>query len=106
MADWEVKKGNYGWQQQFTIKEKDGSVKDLTGYTVTLKVWKQNATSNKFSGTCTLDADPTTGICYYEVQEMDFDTLGSYLGELELTKTGEKIDAKTFTVRVKKTAPA
>ena len=104
MADWEVKKGNYGWQQQFTVKEKDGSVKDLTGYTVTLKVWSNSTL--KFSGECTLDADPTSGKCYYPVQNIDFNTAGSFLGELELTKAGEKLDTKTFTVFVGKTAPA
>jgi len=103
MADWKIKKGNYGWNQKFTVKKTDDTVKDLTGYTVTLRVWSNSTI--KFSAECDLDADPTTGICYHTVTETDFDTIGNYFGELELTKTGEKVDCNTFTIQVVATAP-
>ena len=105
MADLTIKKDNYGFDIQFTVKKADETLKDLTGYTVTLKVWKEDADNVKFSGTCTLDDDPTSGKCYYTAQETDFDTLGGYNGELELTKSGERLDTKTFTIAVKETAP-
>ncbi|MFW6117836.1 MAG: hypothetical protein ACOC6G_04540 [Thermoproteota archaeon] len=39
------------------------------------------------------------------MQQTDFDTLGGYNGELELTKSGEKLDTKTFTIAIRETAP-
>ena len=105
MADWKVKKGNYGFTEEFTIKDAKDKVVNLTGYTVTLKVWKEGESVAKFVDTCDLNANPATGKCTYLIKESDFDTAGVYLGELELTKVGEKIDVDTFTILVEVTSP-
>jgi len=103
MANWEVKKDNFGWVQLFTVYNADGTLKNLTGYTVTLKVWSESTL--KFSTGCILDVNPLTGKCTHTVAASNFDTVGPYFGELELTKPGEKLDVKTFTILVKETAP-
>ena len=104
MADWNVTKGDYGWTQEFTVKDANGDVKDLTGYTVTLKVW--DSTGLKFSGSCDLNADPKTGKCTYSVKNTDFSDEGDFLWILVLTKTGEQITTNACTVSVGSTAPS
>lgn len=105
-----VKQGNYGYPLKFSLREyvdDAWQAKDLTGYTVTLKVWVPEATDLYVTGDCTLDADPTTGICYYSVQSGDFDEVPEvpYNGELELTKAGVVVDTYTFKLIVLETAP-
>jgi len=104
MTDWIVKENNYGWRQTFTLT-KDGTAYNLTDYSAKLKVWEPGKTALKFSGDCIIDDDPTTGKCYYDVITTDFDTAGEFLGEIELTKTGEVLDTYTFTILVEPTAP-
>jgi len=99
-----VKKGNYGFTLTFNVKNSDGSAKNLTGYTVTLKVWAPGAASVKFTGACAV-TDAANGVCTYTVASGDFDTVGGYRAELELTKTGVVEDTETFPVLVEATAP-
>ncbi|MEM2906052.1 MAG: BppU family phage baseplate upper protein [Candidatus Bathyarchaeia archaeon] len=99
-----VKRGNYGFALTFNVKNSDGSAKNLTGYTVTLKVWASGSESCKFTGTCTV-TDAANGICTYTVANGDFATVGQYLAELELTKTGVVEDTETFPILVEATAP-
>jgi hypothetical protein len=103
MADWDVKKDNYGFTQQFTVNQADGTAKNLAGLTVTLKVWNGDGTL-KFSGACTV-TDAANGICTYDPIATDFDTVGDYKAELELSDTGYLEDTSTFTVSVYRTAP-
>lgn len=86
MADWEVTVGEYGYAKQFNVVDSAGAAFNLTGYTVTLKVWSDS--TSLFTGTCDLDADPTTGICYYTPISTDFSATGKYYWRLELTKAG------------------
>jgi len=97
-----VKKGNYGFLFEFTVKKADGTAFDLTGYTVTLKVWKDSTT--QFTAACTI-TDAASGKCQYQVTSGDFDAVGQYLAELELTKTGFVEDTETFQITVTETAP-
>ncbi len=99
-----VKKGNYGFVITFNVKNSDGTAKNLTGYTVTLKVWVLGAASVKFTGACTV-TDASGGVCTYTVAETNFDTVGSYLAELELTRSGVVEDTETFPILVEATAP-
>lgn len=103
MAEWIVKKDNYGMVQPFEIKKADGTAYNLTDYTVTIKVWDGGAL--KFSGACSV-TDAAAGLCKYTPASDDFDTVGEYYGELELTKAGVIVDTETFTVKVIPTAPA
>ena len=96
MAKWNWKKGMFGLQQPFTIKKPDGVVVDLTGFTVTLYVW--SGATPLFNSVGVLDADPTTGICYFTMIAADFATAGKYRFEVECTKALVLIKTKNYIV--------
>ena len=97
MPAWEWKKDMYGLQQPFTIYYPGGvTVFDLTGFAVTLYVW--SGTTALFNLVGILDADPTTGICYFTPIITDFDTAGKYRFEIEITQAGELIKTKDYIV--------
>lgn len=97
----EVTKGDYGFPLTFTIVEADGvTTRDLSTYTVGIKVWKENSSTNLFTGSCT-NTDPTNGVCTYTVKITDFTTLGDYWSQLTLTKTGVIETTEKFRVLVK-----
>lgn len=99
MPAWDWKVDMYGLQQPFTFKTPDGTVFDLTGYTVTLYVWSP-AGVNLFSLLGVLHADPTTGICYFTPIITDFDTVGKFRFGFELTQAGVLVRAKHEIVEV------
>lgn len=100
----EIKKGNYGIDLEFEVKNPDGTPFDLTGYTVTLKVWKPGKATLSLSATCEI-IDAANGKCRYTVKEGDFQEVGDFYAELELTKAGVCIDTETFGIKVVRTAP-
>lgn len=82
-------KGDYGHNLNFTCQDNSGTAINLSGYTVTLKLWRPAT-----PGTLVLDKECTidvaaSGTCHYTVQNEDFDTAETYAGELELTATGK-----------------
>lgn len=99
-----VSKGDYGKPINFTCKQSDGSIYDLTGYTVTLKVWAVGSSASPIvEAECTVD-DADAGTCHYTVQDGDFDTAGDYLAELELTATGVVDSLMPYSLRVEDSA--
>ncbi len=52
--------------------------------TINLKVQKSNTEALKFTGACTI-VDSATGEIRYKTQETDFDEVGTYYAEIELT---------------------
>lgn len=99
MADLTVSKGDYGFYLNFTILDSDGSAFDLTDYTITLKVW--DATPSLIvSGACDIVV-AGSGTCKYLIQDGDFDTVGHYGMELELTKTGVKLSTRKYDLEIK-----
>lgn len=78
--------GTFGVVLNFTVYENDGGEHDLTGETITLKVWKAGQTPI-VSGNCPILV-AGDGTCKYTIVENDFDDAGKYLWELELTKVG------------------
>ena len=103
MAKRNWKKGMYGLQQPFTIKTPDGIAVDLTGYTVTLYVWK--GTTLLFSLIGVLDADPTTGTCYLTPILGNFNAVEKYRFEVEATKVGVVVKTKDYIVECTGTRP-
>jgi len=80
--------GTFGINLQFTVYDNDGTAHNLTGLTVTFKVWKAGV-SPIVSGSCTIDV-AASGTCHYTIVTGDFDNAGKYLWELELTKANYK----------------
>ena len=88
MANITITKGDYGYNQGFTIYDADESAYDLTDYTITLKVWSPGTSSTLLiDSACTIDV-AASGTCHYVVKSGDFDTVGMFYAKLELTKSG------------------
>lgn len=96
-----VPRGDKGFQIPFTAKNGDTKkVIILTGYTVYFKVWKPGQSDILLiNGLCTPD-DEELGTCHYTVKEGDFDKLGRYYGELELTNGGAIESTQPFMITV------
>lgn len=103
-SDITVSVGDKGYNLDFDVQKSDGSVYDLTDYTVTLKVWyKYSSGTLLMSGACSID-DAPNGDCHYTLQAGDFDVVGDFLWELELTKTGVIESTRYGTLRVEESA--
>jgi len=99
-SDITVPINDYGYRLDFTVQDDDGGAYNLLGYTVTIKVWIPNLSSDPIlTGTCSPDI-VADGTCYYSVKDGDFDTVGDYLVELELTKDEVLESTRNYTLRV------
>ena len=99
---------DHGFNLSFTVRNKsDGSVFDLTGYTIKFYMKLPSAAAPKVNGgVCNPDAPPTLGTCKYPVQAADFDTIGSYNWELILTQAGAKVHARgNYNIVIKEEIP-
>lgn len=89
----------------FTLYESDGvTPKNLSGYTVTFKVWSSGVPSTLIlSGACTVDI-AANGTCHYTPAAGDFPTVGVYNAECELTASGIVDSTISFTLEVVESA--
>jgi len=101
MADLTIPKGDYGFLLAFTVQKDDGTAYDLTDYTIKLKVWTMGTPANLIVDAICTPNVPADGTCYYIIQSGDFDTVGNYLLELELTKAGVVESTRYYTLEVK-----
>lgn len=86
-----IVKGDKGFNISFTVLDSDGAAVDLTTVSsVTFKMKKLNATTNKVSGACVV-VSATDGTCTYTVGSADMDTIGTYQAELVLTYSASKV---------------
>lgn len=74
----------------FTLQDGNGTAIDLTNGTLLFKAQKQGATTLKFSGSMSI-VTAASGTCKYTVAATDFDEVGKYYAEIEITYTGGKI---------------
>ncbi len=87
-----VVKNDTAYDINFTLQNADGTAFDLTGQTGMLfKVQKQGAAAVKFSGFCTLVGAATAGTLKYTVASGNFDDVGTYYAEIEVTFSGGKV---------------
>jgi len=96
----EAKEGEYGFYWVFTILNADGTPKDLTGYTVQLRVQREGENTDHFKKACEV-IDEVNGKCRYLVEDGDF-TEGVYDAELVLTATGVVERTKSFKIYIRK----
>ena len=100
MSDLTVSKGDLGFYLNFTVNESDGTPFVLTGYTITLKVWKEvSRPVILFTGTCDAVVE-ASGTCRYLVVDGDLSTVGDYKMELELTKVGVEVSTITYNLNI------
>lgn len=89
-------KGDFGNNIGTSLKDAAGDAVNLTGKTVTLKLWRPAAPGTLvLNEACSVD-DPVAGTWHYAVQEHDFDIATTYVGELEITASGVKESSKSI----------
>ena len=100
MADIHIPQGDFGFNLEFTITEDDDSAFDLTGYTVTIKVWPKYFIGNLVVDSAGVIDVEASGTCHYAVADGDFDDAGDFLIEVQLTKTGTQASTRYYTLKV------
>ncbi len=68
------------------------TVFNLTGYTIKLRLSKENGKSDYFNQTCTITV-AASGTFYLSVTENTLPTAELYLARVELTKSGTKVSS-------------
>ena len=103
--EYSIPVGDYGYNLAFTVYESDQeTVYVLTGYTITLKTWAPGVPGTILvEGTCTI-TDASAGTCTYLIADEDFDTIGRFYGELELTKSGVVESSQPIIILVRESA--
>jgi hypothetical protein len=103
MAILQIPRGDYGVQYTFYVMKKVAgiqSARSLSGFTVTLKVWAEGTPSTLLiNQPCTVTDGPN-GVCTYTSIAGNFDTIGDFKAELELTAAGVVDSSQPFTIRV------
>ena len=95
-----VPKGDYGKVLTFTINDAAGAAFNLTGYTITFKMWKDgNPGTLKVSGSGSILV-AASGTCTYTPVAADFDTVGNYLAVIQLTTGSVQVSTVKFAVEV------
>ena len=100
MSDLTVPKGDKGYNLNFTVKDSAGAAYNLTGYTVTLKVWEAGVSGTLIlSGACSIDV-AASGTCHYTITATDFTSVADYKMELELTKSGVIESTENYDLKI------
>lgn len=96
-----VVKNDYGFYLNFTLTNADGTALDLTSNTaIAFNVADATSGTILFSGTPSV-VSAVGGTCRYLVATGDFDTVGTYNYEIQVSYSGKVITAKpTDTIRV------
>lgn len=95
-----IPRGDYGFVLGFTVLDSKGIPYDLTDYTIKFKVWRPGFPGVlAVNGACNAVSAPD-GTCSYAVANGDFNFVGTYSFELELTKAGKVESTVTRTLLV------
>lgn len=100
MEDITVPKGDYGYDLTFTVNDSSGTAYPLSGYTITLKVWNFGVSGTLLISSACTPVVAASGTCKYTVKNEDFDTVGVFDAELELTQTGKVESVQPFNITV------
>ena len=98
-ADLTIPKKDYGYHLSFTVHDSAGNACDLTGYTITLKVWREDMPGLLMSGSCAIVV-AASGTCRYSMVAGAFNKAGAYQAKLELTKSGVVESTQNFKIEV------
>ncbi len=105
-VDWIEYEGVVGKEKPFLVKE-NGSAKNITGWTVSLRVWAEASGTLLFSGTCD-HVVSVSGTCKYVFVSGDISIgdKGDYLSQLILTSGNDVIPTETKKLKIKEGSPA
>jgi hypothetical protein len=100
MSDLTLPQNDKGYNLNFTITEDDGTVVDLTAYTVTLKVWRAGYPLTLIiNKACTVDV-AASGTCHYTIEADVLADMDELKFDLVLTKTGVIMSSKKYDLTV------
>lgn len=102
MADLTLQRGDYGFYVDGTITNNDGSVFNLTGYSLTFLAWEEGKSDKPLvNSTAAEVVTATEGTWKYPLAQNDFITKGDYFVAVRATKTGAQETTKNYTLEVK-----
>jgi hypothetical protein len=90
MARLELVRGDYGYDLIISILDARGDAVDLTNAVAQFKVKLPGASGLQVDAAMSID-DAANGLTSYTVQSADFDTIGRYQAEVQITWSGNKI---------------
>lgn len=91
----EIVSGNYGYDLEFALQDKDDNPVDLTGATSVLFLAKKIDDVYSIGGACTI-VEASEGTCRYPVKETDFPTSGQYIGEITASWEGKELTFRGY----------
>jgi len=101
MSDLTIKRGDHGFYLEGTVSNANGTVFDLTDYTVSLHAWELGRWRQPIvTGTCVVTSS-TEGQWRYTVAASNFLVSGTYNVAIRATKTNAQETTNTYTVEVK-----
>ena len=80
----QVTQNDKGYKLNFTVKDADGGVVNLTDKTISFQVAEKVTFTEKFVGACVI-VSASAGTCSYLVATGNFDTVNNYYGSLQMT---------------------
>jgi hypothetical protein len=99
-----IPKGDKGYNLAFTVTNNLGVAKNITDYTIKLKMWKPSIPGTLIiDGVCVIDTG-ASGTCHYVIGANDMITAGRYKAELELTATGIIESTEPFIIVIEESA--
>jgi len=101
MADLTIQRGDFGFYVDGTITNDDGSVFDLSGYTLSFKAWEMGNPKHPIVSSSAEPVVATQGTWRYAVQQNDFITEGEFLCVVRATKSGVQETTQQYSLEVK-----
>jgi len=106
LPSWTVYSNDVGVLKQQTIVDSAGNMRDLTGLTATLKVYKPGFNDSSYqylSVAITVNSPPSAGVVQWTVATADMNKLpvGRYMAQIALTSSGYEEHSKSFMFYVK-----
>ena len=95
----QITQNDKGYKLNFTVKDADGEVVNLTDKTISFQVAEKVTFTEKFAGACVI-VGAALGTCSYLVATGNFDTVNNYYGTLQLTEDGDIQTTRRFCIEV------
>ena len=96
----ELRKGDYGYDINFTARKEDGTIYDLSTVTsIKFVVRRANDATNILNGTCVV-VNAVAGTCKYTVASGNFDEIGNFIGGLRLITATSQLSSKEINITV------
>ena len=97
----QVTQNDKGYKLNFTVKDADGEVVNLTDKTISFQVAEKVTFTEKFAGACEI-VDAALGTCFYLVVATDFDTVNNYYGSLQMAEDSDIQTTRRIEIEVVK----